>query len=69
MRNFVIESFDNREGKIWFNGKLIEWNVSQIHILNHGLHYASSVFEVKELIMEKFLNQKSIRIDYLTVQK
>ena len=45
MRNFVIESFDNREGKIWFNGKLIEWNVSQIHILNHGLHYASSVFE------------------------
>ena len=30
-----------------------------MHVLNHGLHYASSVFEVKELIMGKFLNQKN----------
>ena len=42
---FVIEGFDNREGKIWLNGKLVEWNDSKIHVLNHGLHYASSVFE------------------------
>ena len=41
----MIQGFDNREGKIWLNGKLVEWNDSKIHVLNHGLHYASSVFE------------------------
>lgn len=37
--------FDDRDGKIWFNGKLIEWNDATIHCLNHGLHYGSCVFE------------------------
>ena len=37
--------FDKRSGKIWFNGKAIEWKDAQIHVLNHGLHYASCVFE------------------------
>ena len=69
MRNFVIESFDNREGKIWFNGELIEWNVSQIHILNHGLHYASSVFEGERAYKGKILNQKNIQRDCLMEQK
>ena len=41
----MLQGFDNREGKIWLNGKLVEWNDSKIHVLNHGLHYASSVFE------------------------
>ena len=41
----MIQGFDNREGKIWLNGKLVEWTDSKIHVLNHGLHYASSVFE------------------------
>ncbi len=35
----------DREGLIWFNGKFIEWKDANIHILSHGLHYASSVFE------------------------
>ncbi len=39
------QSFDKREGKIWFNGKLIDWKNANVHVLNHGLHYASSVFE------------------------
>ena len=39
------QSFDNRDGKIWLNGKLIDWKKANIHVLNHGLHYASSVFE------------------------
>ena len=39
------QSFDNRIGKIWFNGNLIDWKSANIHVLNHGLHYASSVFE------------------------
>jgi len=37
--------YDKRTGKIWFNGKTVEWANANIHILNHGLHYASCVFE------------------------
>ena len=37
--------FDKRSGKIWFNGKPINWSDAKIHVLNHGLHYASCVFE------------------------
>ncbi|SEP79947.1 branched chain amino acid aminotransferase apoenzyme [Faunimonas pinastri] len=37
--------FDQMTGKIWFNGSLVEWADAQVHVLTHGLHYASSVFE------------------------
>ncbi len=37
--------YDKRSGKIWFNGKNVDWADANIHILNHGLHYASCVFE------------------------
>ena len=37
--------YDKRSGKIWFNGKAVNWNEANIHVLNHGLHYASCVFE------------------------
>ena len=37
--------YDKRSGKIWFNGKAVEWSEANIHVLNHGLHYASCVFE------------------------
>ena len=37
--------YDKRAGKIWFNGKAVNWEDAQIHVLNHGLHYASCVFE------------------------
>ena len=37
--------YDKRSGKIWFNGKTVDWKDANIHILNHGLHYASCVFE------------------------
>jgi branched-chain amino acid aminotransferase len=37
--------YDKRSGKIWFNGKPIDWADAKIHVLNHGLHYASCVFE------------------------
>ncbi|MDA7606699.1 branched-chain amino acid aminotransferase [Pelagibacteraceae bacterium] len=37
--------YDKRSGKIWFNGKTVDWADAQIHILSHGLHYASCVFE------------------------
>tara|TARA_B110000263_G_C15182387_1_gene452180 strand:+ start:59 stop:937 length:879 start_codon:yes stop_codon:yes gene_type:complete len=37
--------FDKRVGKIWYNNELIDWSDAKVHILNHGLHYASCVFE------------------------
>ena len=37
--------YDKRSGKLWFNGKAIEWADAKIHVLSHGLHYASCVFE------------------------
>jgi branched-chain amino acid aminotransferase len=38
-------NFADRDGKIWFNGELLEWRDAKVHVLTHGLHYASSVFE------------------------
>lgn len=37
--------YDDRDGKIWMDGKLVEWRDANVHILTHALHYASSVFE------------------------
>ena len=37
--------FDKRSGKIWYNGQLVNWSDAKIHVLSHGLHYASCVFE------------------------
>ena len=37
--------YDKREGKIWYNNNLVDWNDVKLHVLSHGLHYASCVFE------------------------
>lgn len=37
--------FHDRDGSIWFDGALIPWRDANIHVLSHGLHYASCVFE------------------------
>ena len=37
--------FDQDDGKIWFNGAFVDWGEAKIHVLTHGLHYASCVFE------------------------
>ena len=37
--------FDKRSGKIWFNGENVNWSDAKIHVLSHGLHYGSCVFE------------------------
>ena len=41
--------FDKREGSLWFDGKMVPWSDAQVHVLTHGLHYASSVFEGERL--------------------
>ncbi|MDF1668422.1 MAG: branched-chain amino acid aminotransferase [Roseovarius sp.] len=40
-----MAGYDDRDGKIWMDGKLIDWRAANVHILTHALHYASSVFE------------------------
>jgi branched-chain amino acid aminotransferase len=37
--------FDDRDGSIWFDGELINWRDAKVHVLTHGLHYGSCVFE------------------------
>ncbi|AJD41959.1 branched-chain amino acid aminotransferase [Rhizobium sp. SEMIA 4085] len=37
--------FDQLDGEIWFNGEFVPWKDAKVHVLTHGLHYASAVFE------------------------
>jgi branched-chain amino acid aminotransferase len=41
----ALVPYDDRDGSIWFDGKLIAWREATLHVLTHGLHYASAVFE------------------------
>ncbi len=38
-------AYDDRDGKIWIDGGLVDWRDAKVHVLTHALHYASSVFE------------------------
>ena len=40
-----ILPFDQRDGVIWVDGALVPWTDAKLHVLSHGLHYGSSVFE------------------------
>ena len=40
-----VKNFDNRLGFIWLDGRFVKWNQAKLHVLSHGLHYASCVFE------------------------
>ena len=41
----AIIPFDDRDGTIWYDGALVPWREARLHVLSHGLHYASAVFE------------------------
>lgn len=41
----IDQTYDDRDGWIWFDGELIAWRDAKVHVLSHALHYASSVFE------------------------
>jgi branched-chain amino acid aminotransferase len=41
----ALVPFHDRDGWIWYNGKLVPWREAKLHVLTHGLHYASAVFE------------------------
>jgi branched-chain amino acid aminotransferase len=40
-----IIPFDEREGSLWYDGKIVPWREAKTHVLTHGLHFASCVFE------------------------
>src|SRR5579872_3492847 len=44
-RSMSVVPFDQREGFIWMDGTLVDWKDAKLHVLSHGLHYASCVFE------------------------
>ena len=39
------EPYDQRDGYIWYDGEMVPWREAKVHVLTHGLHYASAVFE------------------------
>jgi branched-chain amino acid aminotransferase len=41
----AAKPFDQRDGFIWMDGKLVPWTDARVHVLTHALHYGSSVFE------------------------
>ncbi len=41
----ALITYDDRDGFIWFDGALVPWRDAKLHVLSHGLHYASCVFE------------------------
>ncbi len=41
----TVLPFDDRDGVIWYDGSLVPWREAGLHVLSHGLHYASCVFE------------------------
>jgi branched-chain amino acid aminotransferase len=55
----MTAAYDDRDGKIWMDGKLVDWRDANVHILTHAMHYASSVFEGERCYDGKiFLSEK-----------
>lgn len=53
-----IVPFDKRDGVIWYNGALVPWKEAKVHVLNHGLHYASCVFEGERIYNGKIFKSR-----------
>ena len=54
--------FDDRDGSIWLDGSLIDYRDAKLHVLSHGLHYASAVFEG-----ERLYNGSTVSYTHLTL--
>lgn len=54
-----MAAYDDRDGKIWFDGQMVDWRSANVHVLSHAMHYASSVFEGERAYNGKiFLSRK-----------
>ncbi len=54
----AVLPFDDREGSLWFDGKLVPWRDAKTHVLTHGLHYASCVFEGERIYSGRIYKHK-----------
>ena len=52
-------AYDDRDGKIWFDGKLVDWRDANVHVLTHAMHYASSVFEGERAYSGKIFKSRA----------
>ncbi|PCJ99882.1 MAG: branched-chain amino acid aminotransferase [Zetaproteobacteria bacterium] len=50
--------FDERDGFIWIDGEIKPWREAKIHVLSHGMHYASSVFEGERMYDGKIFKSR-----------
>src|SRR5579871_4594338 len=50
--------FDQRDGSLWYDGKLVPWKDAKTHVLTHGLHYGSCVFEGQRIYGGKIYKLK-----------
>ncbi len=59
-----MKNFNNRPGFIWLDGRFVKWNQAKLHVLSHGLHYASCVFEGARIYNGKIfkLNEHTKRL-------
>ena len=59
-----MNNFNNRLGFIWLDGRFVKWNQAKLHVLSHGLHYASCVFEGARIYNGKIfkLNEHTKRL-------
>ena len=51
-------AFDQLDGHIWFNGEMVPWADTKIHLLTHALHYGSAVFEGQRIYGGKIFKLK-----------
>ena len=52
-------AYDDRDGKIWMDGQLVDWRGAQVHLLSHAMHYASSVFEGERCYSGKIFKSRA----------
>ncbi|MDK9695020.1 MAG: branched-chain amino acid aminotransferase [Siculibacillus sp.] len=54
----MAPTFDDRDGVIWFDGEFVDWRDARVHVLTHGLHYGSCVFEGQRAYGGKVFEQR-----------
>ena len=59
--------YDKRSGKIWYNGELVDWSDVKVHVLSHGLHYASCVFEGERVYDGSIFKLEAVSYAHLTL--
>ena len=52
-------AYDDRDGKIWFDGKLVDWRDANVHVLTHAMHYASSSLKASAPICGKIFKSRA----------